>query len=117
MTPLVFAILAAAIGLAVVAAGVALVARDRARRQRLELDRRLRSERLVMERVDWVAGLARARPQSGEMPAAQVGRDARGPGAGRDVRGGPDAPGRRVNRPGDSGVGFDRALASPPALA
>jgi len=71
MTPLVFAILAAAVGLAVVAVGAALVAREGARRQRLELERRLRSQRLIMERVDWVAGLARARPQSGEMPAAQ----------------------------------------------
>jgi multisubunit Na+/H+ antiporter MnhB subunit len=71
MTPLAFVVLAVAVGLAVVAAGVASVGRERGRRQRLELERRVRSERLIMERVDWVAGTARVMPQPGEMPAAQ----------------------------------------------
>ena len=71
MTPLVLAILAAAVGLAALAAGVAWVARERGRRQHLELERRVRSERRIMERVDWVAGMARVMPPSVQIPAAQ----------------------------------------------
>ncbi len=55
MTALAIAVLAATVALAVLSVGVALVARERGRRQRLRLERRLRAERLIWQRLDWVA--------------------------------------------------------------
>ena len=63
MSPLAIAILAAAVGLTVLALGVALVARARARRRRLRLERGLREDRLIWDRLDWVAGIERAIPE------------------------------------------------------
>ena len=64
MTVLAIAVLAATVALAVLSVGVALVARERGRRQRICLEDRRRAERLIWQRLDWVAGPLPSRPGS-----------------------------------------------------
>ncbi len=55
MTPLALLLGAAAVALVVLVAGLALVARERGRRQRLRAERDRSTERLLWQRLDWVA--------------------------------------------------------------
>ena len=68
MIPLV-ALLALALGLALLVGCVALVARERARRARLQLGIGRRTERLMWERLDWVAGRPAAIREQLDEPA------------------------------------------------
>ena len=70
MTLPAIALLAAAVGLALLVVGVASVARERGRRRRWQPEHEMRSERLLWERLDWVAGPVLASPEPIEMPAA-----------------------------------------------
>ena len=65
MTPLALLLGAAAVALVVLVAGLALVARERGRRQRLRAERDRSTERLLWQRLDWVA-----RPESASPLAA-----------------------------------------------
>ena len=63
MIPLLLSLLvAAAIALVVLGAGLALVARERRRRDRLRAERDQRTERLIWQRLDWVASPAPTSP-------------------------------------------------------
>jgi hypothetical protein len=64
MTALAIGVLAATVALAVLSVGVALVARERGRRQRIRLEDRRRAERLIWQRLEWVAGPLPSRPGS-----------------------------------------------------
>ena len=62
MIPLVTLLGAVAVALFALVAGLALVARERGRRQRLRAERDQRAERLMWQRLDWVAGPESAGP-------------------------------------------------------